>query len=159
MKIKYLPFIILLAALSVRATDTNLASIANQSATTNLLEKASSVIVETNTAKKVLLLPSGPTPGQIEKAKQRLHLLRPDMTGQQMRSTLGLKDSWFCFGRSGGPTSHYWTIEDMWGGHRLYMITTVKSKQLSGKTVQSYPLESVNLDGATWTADDNNKKQ
>jgi hypothetical protein len=99
-------------------------------------------------------LVDAPTPEQIEQAKQRLHFLKPDTTERQLRSTLGLKDSWFCLVTSGGPTSHYWTEEYMQCGHKLFLVSRETSeKQISDKIIRTWSLVSVSLDGTTWTAE------
>jgi hypothetical protein len=103
-------------------------------------------------AAKVSSQPNEPTPQEIERVKQRLHLLRPEMTEQQMRSTLGIKDSWVWLGEGGGPRSYYWMRGTTLNGHTLVTIRGVVTKQISGKTVLTSTLISVSLDGETWTA-------
>ena len=96
-----------------------------------------------------------PTQEQIEQAKKRLHMLKPDMTDKQIHSVLGLKESWFFAETGSGPTSNFWTREYIRGGHKLFITTDVtRQKEASGKITSKFTLLNVSLDDATWTANE-----
>jgi hypothetical protein len=97
-------------------------------------------------------LPPPVVPGEaLEQAKRRFPLLRPDMTPEQVFTTLGLT-SYYGLGpvMGSGPLSHHWTEWQLPGGHAVMLIMAAADES-TGSTVVGHPrLISVSLDGATW---------
>jgi hypothetical protein len=98
-----------------------------------------------------------PVPSHVIKiAKERLHLLQPDMSIEKVITTLGLSN--YCWdAESGGPNNHFWTTCRMGNGYNLYFISTVTYR--STNMPAKWKLLSVSLDGETWKPqnDDKNK--
>lgn len=84
------------------------------------------------------------TPAQLETAKQRLPLLRADMTDEQVFATLGLSNCYErCFAESGGPRRRFWVSYTLRNGRALHVV-----RELTGP--QKSTLRSVSLDKASW---------
>jgi uncharacterized protein YceK len=88
------------------------------------------------------------TPEQLETAKQRIHLLRPDMTDEQVFATLGLVGCYgHCFADAGGPFSHFWVSYTLRNGRDLHIVRNVTGAHES-------TLRSVSVDGVIWKPDE-----
>jgi hypothetical protein len=85
------------------------------------------------------------TAAEIAQAKQRIHLVRPDMADQQVLVILGLSHC-CAYGTGGGPTDRFRMSYDMLNGHVLQVVhdCTVRRRVM---------LTSVSLDGAVWKRD------
>jgi hypothetical protein len=90
------------------------------------------------------------TPEQVEAAKQRIHLLRANMTEEQLFATLGLSN---CYGHThadaGGTVSRFWISYTLRTSDALNVVRDLRDRQNS-------KLLSVSLDGVTWSPDENN---
>ena len=89
---------------------------------------------------------SGPdhtaTAEEIAEAKQRIHLVRPDMTAEQVFVTLRLSHC-YAYGTGGGPTERFRMSYDMHNGHVLQVVHDCTI----GRKVR---LTGVSLDAAAW---------
>jgi hypothetical protein len=114
-----------------------------------LLLICSSLGCRTHPPETVTLEPSDPinpvTVEQLQTAKQRIHLVRADMTDEQLFASLGISS---CYGRcialAGGPFSHSWVSYTLRNGHALHVVRNITGPQQS-------TLRSVDLDGVRWT--------
>jgi hypothetical protein len=93
------------------------------------------------------------TPEQLETAKQRIHLLRADMTDEQVFATLGLGDCYGrCFANGGGPLSHAWVSYHLRSPRSgLHIVHEIKLT-VPRKTT----LRCVTLDEVSWRRDEKN---
>ena len=93
------------------------------------------------------------TPEQLETAKERIHLLRADMTDQQVFATLGLSSCYErCFANAGGSSSHAWVSYHLRSPrHALHIVHEIKLT-VPRKTT----LRSVTLDEVSWRRDEKN---
>ncbi len=88
------------------------------------------------------------TPEQLETAKQRIHLLRADMTDEQAFATLGLGNCYgHCFAHAGGPSSACWVSYTLRNGRDLHTVRNFTGPHES-------TLRSVSVDGVTWRPDE-----
>lgn len=89
--------------------------------------------------------PFGPaTQEQIAEAKHKMHLLREDMTDEQILVTLGLHERWGV-GHGGGPAERTWSTYDLFNGHILRIV-----RKVDWPKTAAY---SVSLDEARWSPD------
>ena len=86
------------------------------------------------------------TPQQLERAKQRIHLLRVDMTDEQVFDTLGIADCRFLASAS-GPFSYFSVWYPLGDGATLQIVRNLINPHES-------TLRNVSLNGVTWTPDE-----
>lgn len=126
--------------------------------TTNSLTNTNRVQLLAPAVSQASTLTDAPTPKQIAQANQRLHLLKADMTDEQVFSTLGLTNCWRT-GMGGGPLSNHWTSYEMRDGHVLNLIHRATSETPTSTGVnRTWSLVSVSLDGVAWESK-NSKSQ